>query len=274
MDRVGACSWHRRWPAAGDESVRPGGRARCGLDRGCQPGADRRAGRRGRSLRQSVSWRCTARHGAVVDGSAAPDNFRRKAQACGRRSEQSLRELVGKKQVELAWKSLDRYGRPIAQVSVDGLDVNAEQVRRGYAWVFRRYSNDPRTRSPNSAERLEFMAMGVYARFGRHTSVAIGVPPSPAGMAAGLRSRLPSPTERSLRGASRSLSSVNRAWRQSRPTPYRDWRPAERFVTGPAPRRATRPFVDVQSVLCRTTPSRPPAAGHHRSLPARTSEAL
>ncbi|MBP6762505.1 MAG: thermonuclease family protein, partial [Thauera sp.] len=65
-----------------------------------------------------------------------------KAQAFGRRSEQSLRELVGKRQVELAWKSLDRYGRPIAQVAVDGLDVNAEQVKRGFAWVFRRYSND------------------------------------------------------------------------------------------------------------------------------------
>ncbi len=65
-----------------------------------------------------------------------------KAQAFGRRSEQSLRELVGKRQVELAWKSLDRYGRPVAQVSVDRLDVNAEQVRRGFAWVFRRYSND------------------------------------------------------------------------------------------------------------------------------------
>lgn len=65
-----------------------------------------------------------------------------KAQAFGRRSEQSLRELVGKKQVELTWKSLDRYGRPIAQVAGDGLDVNAEQVRRGFAWVFRRYSND------------------------------------------------------------------------------------------------------------------------------------
>lgn len=65
-----------------------------------------------------------------------------KAQAFGRRSEQSLRALVGKRQVELAWKSLDRYGRPIAKVWVDGLDVNAEQVRRGLAWVFRRYSND------------------------------------------------------------------------------------------------------------------------------------
>ena len=65
-----------------------------------------------------------------------------KAQAFGRRSEQSPREPVGKKQVGLAWKSLDRYGRPIAQVSVDGLDVTAEQVRRGLAWVFRRYSKD------------------------------------------------------------------------------------------------------------------------------------
>ena len=66
-----------------------------------------------------------------------------KAQAFGRRSEQSLRELVWMRQVLLSWKSLDRYGRPIAQVSIDGMDVNAEQVRRGFAWVFRRYSNDP-----------------------------------------------------------------------------------------------------------------------------------
>ena len=68
----------------------------------------------------------------------APEN----AQAFGRRSEQSLRELVGKRRVELAWKSLDRYGRPIPQVAVDGLDVNAEQVRRRFAWVFPRYSHD------------------------------------------------------------------------------------------------------------------------------------
>jgi endonuclease YncB( thermonuclease family) len=56
-----------------------------------------------------------------------------KAQAFDRRSEQSLRELIDKKKVELWWKSLDRYGRPIAQISVDGLDVNAERVRRGFA---------------------------------------------------------------------------------------------------------------------------------------------
>lgn len=84
-----------------------------------------------------------------------------KAQAFGRRSEQSLRELVGKKQVELTWKSLDRYGRPIAQVAVDGLDVNAEQVRRGFAWVFRRYSNDAALISLE--EQAKLAGVGLWA---------------------------------------------------------------------------------------------------------------
>lgn len=84
-----------------------------------------------------------------------------KAQAFGRRSGQSLRELVGKKQVELAWKSLDRYGRAIAQVSIDGLDVNAEQVRRGFAWVFRRYSNDAALISLEA--QAKFAGVGLWA---------------------------------------------------------------------------------------------------------------
>lgn len=85
----------------------------------------------GDTLYADIDGRSTHIRLAQID---APE----KAQAFGRRSEQSLRELVGKKRVELWWKVLDRYGRPIAQISVDGLDVNAEQVRRGFAWVFRR----------------------------------------------------------------------------------------------------------------------------------------
>src|SRR5471032_350090 len=46
-------------------------------------------------------------------------------------------------------------------------------------------------------------------------------------------------------------NSVNRTWRQSHPTTSREWSPAERFVSGSAPAGATRPFVDVQSALCR-----------------------
>ena len=37
-----------------------------------------------------------------------------------------------------------------------------------------------------------------------------------------------------------------------------EWSPTERFVSGPAQtNRATRPFVDLQSALCRTAPSPP-----------------
>jgi endonuclease YncB( thermonuclease family) len=65
-----------------------------------------------------------------------------KRQPFGRRSEQSLRQLVWKRTVTLEWHRLDRYGRPIADVTLDGLDVNAEQVKRGMAWVYLQYSQD------------------------------------------------------------------------------------------------------------------------------------
>lgn len=65
-----------------------------------------------------------------------------KKQPFGRRSEQSLRELVAKKSVAATWSKVDRYGRPIVRVVVDGVDVNAEQVKRGFAWVYRKYSTD------------------------------------------------------------------------------------------------------------------------------------
>lgn len=65
------------------------------------------------------------------------------SQPFGRRSEQSLRELVWKKQVRVSWSETDRYGRPIVRVTApDGTDVNAEQVRRGFAWVYRQYAKD------------------------------------------------------------------------------------------------------------------------------------
>jgi endonuclease YncB( thermonuclease family) len=65
-----------------------------------------------------------------------------KAQPFGRRAERSLRELIGQRMVSMTWREVDRYGRPIVQMLAGGQDVNAEQVRRGYAWVFRRYSHD------------------------------------------------------------------------------------------------------------------------------------
>jgi hypothetical protein len=36
----------------------------------------------------------------------------------------------------------DRYGRVVGRVYIGGLDVNAEQIRRGMAWVYRKYNKD------------------------------------------------------------------------------------------------------------------------------------
>lgn len=67
-----------------------------------------------------------------------------KGQAYGRRSEESLRDLVGGKAVRLVWSDVDRYGRLIAHMSnAAGVDVSAAQVQRGYAWVYRKYSSNP-----------------------------------------------------------------------------------------------------------------------------------
>lgn len=65
-----------------------------------------------------------------------------KAQPFGQKSKQSLSALCFDRQAEVQVQDTDRYGRSIARVTCDGVDANAEQVRDGMAWVYRRYSDD------------------------------------------------------------------------------------------------------------------------------------
>lgn len=60
-------------------------------------------------------------------------------QAFGDSSRHSLSELVLDKQVKFVTDAVDPYGRLVAHLSVDRLDVNAEQVRRGMAWDYSHY---------------------------------------------------------------------------------------------------------------------------------------
>lgn len=64
-------------------------------------------------------------------------------QAFGERSRQSLADLVFGKEVEVEVLAIDRYGRKVGKVRAGGMDVNLEQVRRGMAWVYRKYASDP-----------------------------------------------------------------------------------------------------------------------------------
>ncbi len=56
---------------------------------------------------------------------------------------QALSKLVFGKQVNVEPIEQDRYDRLVARLWLDGLDVNAEMVKQGAAWVYRRYADDP-----------------------------------------------------------------------------------------------------------------------------------
>lgn len=65
-----------------------------------------------------------------------------KAQPFGKQARDSLLELVGKKQIQVDTQAVDQYGRTVGLITVDGLDVNQEQVRRGMAWEYSHYHTD------------------------------------------------------------------------------------------------------------------------------------
>jgi micrococcal nuclease len=66
------------------------------------------------------------------------------AQPYGTRAKQELSGLVFGKTVIVKVQDTDRYGRKVGRVYKDDVDVNAEMVRRGAAWVYRKYARDQR----------------------------------------------------------------------------------------------------------------------------------
>jgi endonuclease YncB( thermonuclease family) len=61
-------------------------------------------------------------------------------QPFGKRAQQSLAELCAAKPAHVIEKGVDRYGRTIGWILCGAVDANAEQVRRGMAWVFVRFA--------------------------------------------------------------------------------------------------------------------------------------
>lgn len=62
-----------------------------------------------------------------------------RAQPFGQRSKQSLSDLCFGKDAVLQKTDTDRYGRTVAKVHCAGIDANAEQIRVGLAWAYRKY---------------------------------------------------------------------------------------------------------------------------------------
>ena len=52
--------------------------------------------------------------------------------------------MVFGRDADVIVETLDRYGRTVGRVIHKGNDINLEQVRQGMAWVYRKYSRDPK----------------------------------------------------------------------------------------------------------------------------------
>ena len=78
-----------------------------------------------------------------------------RGQPFGTRARERLAKLTFQREATVIEVSWDRYGRLVGQVRVDGLDVNAQLVREGYVWVYRKYSDDPQLLRLESQARDE-----------------------------------------------------------------------------------------------------------------------
>lgn len=87
-------------------------------------------------------------------------------QAFGYRAKQAMRELVFSREVELRPHAIDRYGRLVAQVFVNGTDAGLEMISQGYAWCYERYmpeaGPDIQTRYRKAQDEARAKRLGLW----------------------------------------------------------------------------------------------------------------
>jgi len=74
-----------------------------------------------------------------LSGIDAPE----KQQPFGLESKKSLSDLINGKEVTVNWIKRDYHKRVVGKVLLKKVDVNLEQVKRGMAWVFKHFMDDP-----------------------------------------------------------------------------------------------------------------------------------
>jgi len=62
-------------------------------------------------------------------------------QPYGKRAKAALSALAFGKRARVEVVDIDRYGRTVGEVFVDGIDLNREMVREGHAWAYTQYAH-------------------------------------------------------------------------------------------------------------------------------------
>ena len=66
----------------------------------------------------------------------APEN----KQAFGNKSKENLKSYIYQKNVVVEYKDKDKYQRVLGTIYYQNKDINLQQVKDGYAWVYKKYS--------------------------------------------------------------------------------------------------------------------------------------
>ena len=65
-----------------------------------------------------------------------------KRQPYGSKAKKVLSDLVFNRTISITIETIDRYGRYVADIHFEGKHINAEMVKLGAAWVYRKYVRD------------------------------------------------------------------------------------------------------------------------------------
>jgi endonuclease YncB( thermonuclease family) len=73
-----------------------------------------------------------------LEGIDAPESH----QAFGTQSKKSLSDMVFDREVTVVYQKTDQYGRLVGKITLDGKDINLEQVQAGMAWHYKEYQRE------------------------------------------------------------------------------------------------------------------------------------
>jgi endonuclease YncB( thermonuclease family) len=92
-----------------------------------------------------------------LEGIDAPE----KAQPFGNKSKQHLSDLVFGKQVEITSSKTDKYGRSIGKVTLNGVDINLQQLKAGLAWHYKQYQKEQSSKDRLIYDEAEYVSRNI-----------------------------------------------------------------------------------------------------------------
>lgn len=99
-----------------------------------------------------------------LSGIDAPE----KQQPFGMESKKSLTDLIYAKEVTVSWIKRDYHKRVVGKVLFNKTDINLEQVKRGMAWVFKHFLDDPYSQDQSdyvdAQEEAEKRRLGLWSK--------------------------------------------------------------------------------------------------------------